>query len=136
MIKSLIKPYFFIFITVILTTYGQLVVKWQISQLENMPTKLVSKLIYLMQVCLTNFYLISSFGAVLLGGLLWMSAIKNLPLNVTYPLMSLSFVLVFIFSSIFFHEKVSTTQIVGLACIVMGIVIIGIGSLQHENTFQ
>ena len=47
----------------------------------------------------------------------------RLPLSHAYPFVSFSFVLVLISSAVFFHEPLTWPKLVGMACIVAGIVI-------------
>jgi len=65
--------------------------------------------------------------AALLAGVCWMAAMTKLELSFAYPFMSLSFVLVFIFSALIFHESITTPKVLGMLLIIAGIVVIGRG---------
>jgi len=56
-----------------------------------------------------------------------MAAMTKLELSFAYPFMSLSFVLVFIFSALIFHESITTPKVLGMLLIIAGIVVIGRG---------
>ena len=116
--------YLYVLLTIIFTTYGQLVLKWRLSQLA-LPNSLFNKVFFLTKAILTDFYIFSGFLAAYFASMCWMIAIKKLQLNIAYPLMSLSFVLVFIFSIFIWNEKFHFIQIIGLGFILLGIVLIG-----------
>ena len=47
----------------------------------------------------------------------------KLDLSHAYPFMSAAFVLVLVFSSVFFHETITAPKVIGMALIVSGIII-------------
>jgi len=51
----------------------------------------------------------------------------KLELSFAYPFISLSFVLVFVFSALLFHETVTAPKVVGLLLIIAGIIVTGRG---------
>lgn len=114
--------YFFVFLTIALTVYGQLVIKWQVVGAGAFPEALPDRLEFLFRLML-NPWVISAFVAALLASIAWMAAMTKLPLSHAYPLTSLTFVLVLVLSPVFFHEPLSTLKIVGMALVVLGIAI-------------
>jgi multidrug transporter EmrE-like cation transporter len=114
--------YLYILGTIFFTVYGQLVIKWQIAKASLMPPHLFEKLLFLLSMY-KNFWIISAFLAAFLASLFWMAAMTKFDLSFAYPFMSLSFILVLIFSGIFFHEPISIAKIIGLVCIIGGIII-------------
>lgn len=119
------SKYLYVLLTIIFTTYGQLMLKWRLSQSAELPSDLVNKIFFLTKSILTDFYIFSGFFAAYCASLCWMMAIKKLQLNIAYPLMSLSFVLVFIFSILFWNEKATLPQIFGLIFILIGVSLVG-----------
>ncbi|MDO9010998.1 MAG: EamA family transporter [Gallionella sp.] len=115
-------PYFYILMVILLTVYGQLVIKWQTSLAGVLPDELAAKIEFLIRLLL-NPWVISGFFAALLATLFWMAAISRLQLSHAYPFISMTFVLVMIASGIFFHEPMSTMKVVGALFIVAGIAI-------------
>ena len=89
-------------LTVLFTVYGQLIIKWQVNLAGVLPASLSGKAIFLFHLFL-NPWIISSLLSAFFAALCWMSAMSKLELSYAYPFMSLSFVLVFILSIIFFH---------------------------------
>ena len=61
------------------------------------------------------------FGA---SSVLWMYIIKNYPLSVAYPMISLSYVFGLLAALLFFHESVSVTKWGGVGLILLGCCII------------
>ncbi|MGN0236672.1 MAG: EamA family transporter [Lepagella sp.] len=69
---------------------------------------------------LTNWWFLISgilFGS---ASILWMYILKHFPLNMAYPLASLSYVFAIIFSIIFLHESVAWNRWIGVALIMIG----------------
>ncbi len=116
--------YLYVLLTILFTTYGQLTLKWRLSQLAELPDNIFNKAFFLTKTILTDFYIFSGFLSAYIASLFWMIAIKKLQLNVAYPLMSLSFVLVFLFSTFFWNEKASISQIIGVLFILSGVTLI------------
>ena len=114
--------YLFIFLTIMLTVYGQIIVKWRFSQLEPIPADVYEKIIFLFKMYLDPWILSGLFAA-FLASFSWMAAVSKLDLSIAYPFTSLSFVLVFVFSSVFLNEPIQKNQIIGLLFIIAGIII-------------
>lgn len=62
-----------------------------------------------------------SFGA---ASLLWMYIVKNFPFSMSYPMVSLSYVLGMFAAIIFFHESVDIYKWLGVLLIMAGCVLI------------
>jgi len=114
--------YFYIALTIVLTVYGQIVIKWQVLNAGAFPDALIDKLWFLYKL-LVNPWVVSALLAALLAGIAWMAAMTRLDLSRGYPFMSLAFVLVLILSGIFFNEPITTPKIAGIILIVLGIVV-------------
>ncbi len=112
--------YIYILFCILLTVYGQLVVKWQVSLAGIFPTSNGDRIIFLGKL-LINPWVVSSMAAALLAGVAWMAALTQLELSHAYPFMGLTFVMVLILSGMFFQEPLSWTKIVGVGLIVAGI---------------
>lgn len=112
----------YIFLTVILTTYGQLVLKWRMNQFDGMPVGLTDKIFYFFRL-LKDFYILSSFFAAFLGSLTWMAALTKFELSFAYPFMSLSFALVLVAGYFFLNEGLSFYKIIGITLILIGIIV-------------
>lgn len=113
--------FIYIILTILLTVYGQLVVKWQVGSSEA-PEAAVDKFLYILRLLL-NPWVISSFLAAFLASLTWMAALTKFPLSFAYPFMSLAFVLVMLLSAVFFYEPLTVAKAIGIGLIVAGVII-------------
>jgi multidrug transporter EmrE-like cation transporter len=114
--------YGYILATIALTVYGQIVVKWQVSQVGAMPPGLEGKLQFMLGMLL-NPWVLSGFAAAFLASFCWMAALTKFPLNVAYPFTALSFVAVLLCSALIFYEPVTLSKWVGMAFLILGVVI-------------
>jgi multidrug transporter EmrE-like cation transporter len=114
--------YFYIFLTIILTVYGQMVLKWQVMGAGDFPAGSSDKILFLIRLIL-NPWVISGFFAAFLASLAWMAAMTKLELSHAYPFMSLNFVLVIVLSSFLFQETITPPKVIGLGLIILGIVV-------------
>jgi multidrug transporter EmrE-like cation transporter len=111
-----------IFAVLILTVYGQLILKARALTHAAETAALPNKLHYLIAM-LTDFSVLSGFAAAFLAGICWMLAIERLDLAFAYPFMALSFILVPLASTVFFGESIPTIQWLGLGLIVAGVTV-------------
>jgi len=108
--------------TVMLTVYGQLIVKWRVIQAGALPEGIANKASFLIGL-LFDPWVMSSMLAALLAGLFWLAAMTKLELSYAYPFMSLAFVFVLILSAIIFHETVTLPKILGMVVVIVGLII-------------
>jgi len=114
--------YFFVAGTILLTVYGQLIIKWQAIQAGELPNDNTDKILFMLQLLL-NPWVISAYLAALLASLTWMAAMTKLQLSHAYPFMSLAFLLVMLFSSWFFHEPITIPKFIGMTFVMIGLII-------------
>ena len=114
--------YVWVFATVLLTVYGQLVFKWQIDLAGELPGGSGEKLAHLVRLFL-NPWVISVFASALLASVTWAAALTRFELSFAYPFMSLSFVLVLLLSVMLFSEALTLSKAVGVALIVAGLIV-------------
>ena len=112
----------YIFLTVILVVYSQLIIKWQVGLAGELPVEIVDKVLFLLQI-LFRPWVISGLTATFLSGLTWMAAMTRFPINYAYPFTSLSFILILIGSSVFFHESITIPKAIGTSFIIAGVII-------------
>ncbi|HQT27636.1 MAG TPA: EamA family transporter [Burkholderiales bacterium] len=114
--------YFYVFLTIILTVYGQIAIKWQVLKAGALPEDPASKFQFLFHLVL-NPWVLSAFLAAFLASVTWMAAMTKLQLSHAYPFMSLAFVLVILLSNVFFGEQVTTLKVAGIVLVVLGLAI-------------
>lgn len=114
--------YLFIACTVLLTVYGQLVLKWQVGLYPGIATQgMTARNIFLL---LTNPWVISAFVAAFGASLFWMWALSRMPLSKAYPFTALSLPIVAIIASLLFHESLDTAKVLGTALIMSGVIVL------------
>lgn len=114
--------YLYIALTILLTVYGQMIIKWQVSQAGTLPSAFGGKMAFLLGLLL-NPWIVSGFIAAFVASLCWMAAMTKFNLSHAYPFMGLSFVLVLLCSGILFGEAITPMKITGTALIVFGIIV-------------
>lgn len=114
--------YLYIFGTILFTVYGQIVLKWQVSQAGVFPEDAAGKARFVLRL-LMNPWVISCVGCAFLAFLCWLAAMTKFDLSYAYPFMSLSFFLVLILSALFFHEPITAAKLFGVMFVIIGIII-------------
>lgn len=116
--------YLYIFATLILTVYGQIIIKWRITQLNfelkegGIPEKILSlvKLVF-------DPWILSGFVAAFVASLSWMAAMSKFEISEAYPFMSLAPAIVFILGVWLLNETFTWGKVIGLVLIMIGIVV-------------
>lgn len=112
---------------ILFTVYGQIVLKWRVSNIQGLPESLNDKLWVLLTHTFTDIYIISGFVAAFIASLCWMGAISKFELSYAYPFMSFAFVIVMLFSFILFDEQLNVFKVVGTLLIIAGIYVVSRG---------
>ncbi|MBS3137663.1 hypothetical protein J4232_04475 [Candidatus Woesearchaeota archaeon] len=81
---------------------------------------------------ITNYNLIIGIILYGLAAVLLIIALRGGELSVLYPMISTSYIWVALLASYFFGEILSTTKIIGIVAIIIGVTFIGIGSKKSE----
>ncbi|MEW6187518.1 MAG: EamA family transporter [Thermodesulfobacteriota bacterium] len=114
--------WFYIALSVILTSIGQLFFKKGMLILShNHPQASLGKLMLLALVnsqVLLGFF---SFGA---GAVLWLGVLAREEVSYAYPLSSLGYIIVLIGSYFLFHEHLSLSRVIGILLLIAGAVFI------------
>lgn len=114
--------YLYIAGTVLLTVLGQLLLKWQVSQVGSLPEHALGKAVFLMHLLFKPWVLVG-LGAAFAASLFWMLALKKLPLSTAYPLTATSFILVMIFSAVVLKEPVTLWKALGTGLVIAGVML-------------
>jgi multidrug transporter EmrE-like cation transporter len=109
-------------LTVVLTIYGQMVVKWQILQRGHLPASLQGKFAFYVSFFL-NPWVVSVLLATGVAAVSWVTALSRLELSRAYPFTALSFVTVLLLSGVFFDEAITPAKLAGIALVVAGLVV-------------
>jgi drug/metabolite transporter (DMT)-like permease len=112
----------YVAISVLVTAYGQLVVKWRVSKRGHLPATLSGKGHFFLSL-LTDPWVLSAMATTFLAALCWMAALSKLELSKAYPFSAVSFMTVLLFSGIFLDESITFGKAAGLAIVIAGLII-------------
>jgi multidrug transporter EmrE-like cation transporter len=107
---------------ILLTLYGQIVVKWQVNMFGSHPSGMSQSFAFLLKM-LANPWVLSGFLAAFGAAMAWMLAVSRLNLSYAYPFMSVTFPSILLCSYLVFKEPIRLGNVVGVGLIVLGIVI-------------
>ncbi len=106
--------------TILFTVFGQLIIKWRVSQLEPFPAGEASKLMHAFFLVFDPFIFAGIFAA-FLASITWIAAVSRMELSFAYPFIALNFMLVILFSVFLFNESLTPFKILGMIFIMLGI---------------
>lgn len=112
--------------TILFTVYSQLVMRWQVGLVGSLPPDVPGKIGFVMHLLL-NPWVLSGVAATFLAGVSWMMTMTKFQLSYAFPFVSLNYVLVLVAGVLLFGETLTTSKVVGLVAILVGVVIIGRG---------
>ena len=116
-------PWLMVAATILLTTYGQIVLKWQVTTPAPAPFKAIEHWPPLVLLLLRP-WVISALIAAFLASLCWMMAMSRLELSRAYPFMALNFILVGLLAIPLFGEAFTRPKLIGLILVVAGLVVL------------
>ena len=115
--------YLYILGTIFFTVYGQIVLKWRLTNLQiSLPEGLLNKGIYLTKLIFDPF-IFSGFASAFIASLFWMAAMTKFEITTAYPFMSLAPALVFLIGILFLGETFTAGKLVGLLLIIIGTIV-------------
>lgn len=114
--------YGFVAATVLLTVYGQVIIKWQVGKVGEFPAGASARVSYLAHFLL-NPWVISALLGGLVAAFSWIAALSKLELSRAYPFTAASFMLVIVLSAIFFDEKLTAFKVAGALLVVLGLIV-------------
>jgi len=117
------NPYFYIAGTLFFTVYGQIVLKWRLSNLKViLPDQTFERIIYLFKLVFDPF-IFSGFLSAFVASLFWIGAMTKFEITTAYPFMSLAPAIVFCIGTLFLGETFSIGKLIGLLLVVLGAII-------------
>jgi len=117
------KGYGWVTGSVLLVSMAQLMMRWAMLQLPELTALAAAGISFAL---LPALMLLTGLGTYGLSMLCWIQALRHFPLNRVYPLLSLSYVLVWLAAVglPFFHESFSWRGLAGIAVIIIGVLCI------------
>jgi drug/metabolite transporter (DMT)-like permease len=107
--------------SIVLGASGQLMFKGASRSLPPFSQLGVAKLLLTM---FTTPLILAGFACFFISSLLWIVAIKHVPLSVAYPMVALSYIIIFTGSALLYGEGISWRHWGGGFLIVAGIMLI------------
>jgi len=117
-----VKGYLFAGFSVLLVTFAQLAMKWGMDHLPPLSMEWLQFAMYWQAQC----WVMAGIAAYVASLGCWMTALHSLPLNRAYPLLSISYGLVYVLAGALpiFAEHYSLLKSAGVLLIVAGVVLI------------
>jgi multidrug transporter EmrE-like cation transporter len=114
------KAYLILAAAIVATVASQLLFKKGVSLWGELEFSL-GNVVSLIPRIFQNGYILG--GLLLFGSsfILWLFVLSKLNLSLVYPMTSLNFVLILVFSWLFLGERVTLLQLSGLALILLGV---------------
>lgn len=106
--------------TVVLTVYGQGVVKWRVNRAGDAADGVPQQLIWALQL-LMDPWIWTVVIAVIVASIAWLAAISRLELSIAYPLMSTSLILVVLLGVLAFDEPLTVAKMGGALLVLVGL---------------
>lgn len=110
----------YVFISIIIAIAGQILLKTGISKIGKIEFSLTMLLPLIIKI-LTNHFIIIGIICYVIGLFTWILALSKVPISLAYPLLSISYVIIVVISSIFFHEHISLIRWIGVGVIILGV---------------
>lgn len=107
--------YILLFVNVFISVGGQYFLKYGVNSL-TIPFTL-----YNLPRIITNPFVFSGFGLYGISSILWIYILKNVPLSIAYPTLSLGYIIVLFISYKYLNESITFYNIVGVVLIVLGV---------------
>jgi multidrug transporter EmrE-like cation transporter len=117
-----ISGYIYIAMTVVLTVYGQLIIKWRVNVAGPSSDDPAEKLAFLFRLIFTP-WVMSGLAAAFVASVFWLAALTRFQLSYAYPFVASTFVLLVVGSSLFFGEQITMPKLIGVGFIVTGIIV-------------
>ena len=117
--------YLYVIFTILFTVYGQVILKWRISDLNWSldMTGGIGKMIVSYMKFLFDPLIFSGFISAFIASVFWMLAMTKFEITYAYPYMALSPALVFIIGIFVLGETFTIGKVLGLLVIMIGIII-------------
>lgn len=109
--------------TVLLTVYGQIVLRWQVAAAGQPPADVAGRIQFLAEL-LFQPWVLSAVAATFVAGLAWMLALTRFELSYAYPWMGLNYLLVLFLGVTLFGEQMTWERTVGTLLVVAGLILL------------
>lgn len=124
-IENLAMGYLYVFLTIVFTVYGQVILKWRILDLNwsLSTTEGLGQMVASYVRFLFDPLIFSGFVSAFVASVFWILAMTKFELTYAYPFMSLSPALVFVIGILLLGETFTIGKILGLLLIMIGVLV-------------
>lgn len=110
--------------TILLTIYGQLMIKWRVATLFAQQEAPLSAKARIM-LYLSDPLILSAFVSAFLAALAWFTVAEKYPVSIAFPVYTgILFALVALGSSLLLKEPMTAQHFVGMLIILLGVAVI------------
>ena len=124
----------FVLITLLLLfdTFAQLAFKIAVTQLGEFPTQNMSVIWHYCLQLATNLYVVGGVLALIFALFTWLTLISKVDLSFAHPMTSLAYATIPLAATFFLHEPLHWPQMLGIALIVIGVIVISDDETKHD----
>lgn len=116
-----------LFTSVVFATTGQLLLKSGMDRVGEISDLSAGDLFGLIPRILTTWQLMAGLGAFVVSTLFWLVSLSRVPLSTAYPFVSITYVLILVFSTVVLGERPPAVVWLGGLLVISGISLIGLG---------
>jgi drug/metabolite transporter (DMT)-like permease len=128
------KDFLLIFVNVLFTVIGHLMLKHGMSQVGRVSS--ISMLPSIATRAVFNPFVIFGLLVFLMTSGLWLVVLSRVKLSLAYPMLSISYILAMFFSWLLFKEHIPWIRIVGAFVICIGVSLVSITVLNVAGTIK
>lgn len=118
--------YLYVVLTIVFTVYSQIVMKWQVSSVGQLPSEFDGKVLFVFHLLL-NPWVLSGVFATFLAGVSWMCAMTKFEISQAFPFMGLNYIFILAAGYFVFGESLGFQKILGTFIVIVGLIIIARG---------
>lgn len=108
-------------IAICLTVTGELLLKNGMNRLGALH---LSSLLPMIPRMVRSPFIMGGFAFIAGGAVFWLAVISRVDLSFAYPMLSIGYILVLLFSTVFLKEHVNTVRWIGALVIILGVYLI------------
>ena len=113
--------------SIVLATAGQVLLKAGMNEVGVIDGLTLRHMLTLARGAATTWQVVAGLASFGLSATAWLITLSRIPLSSAYPVVSLSYVLILLFSTIILGERPSLLTWSGAILIVIGISFVGLG---------
>lgn len=117
----MLKPFVLVLIAVSFSVSGELLLKTGMNQIGVFS---FHNLLPTLGRILTHPRILGGFGLFALGALFWLAVLSRVNLSWAYPMLSLGYILVLVFSALILKEHVAPARWLGAVVICLGVYLV------------